>query len=81
MIARDAYLTAWREIELCPSLGREHLNPVIEYVRELEAKERVMDRAYLDVIAERDALRARLARLEHERNAIAFMRDALEGVT
>ena len=38
-------------------------------VSQLRAKERVMDRAYLDVIAERDALRARLARLERERNA------------
>ena len=62
----------------------EHLEAERDALREegrqLRAKERVMDRAYLDVIAERDALRARLTRLEHERNAVAFMRDALKSV-
>ena len=38
MTLRDAYVAAWREIELCPSLGREHLNPVLEYVREMEGE-------------------------------------------
>ena len=37
-MSRDAFLAAWREIELNPSLSRFELNPVIAYVRELEAE-------------------------------------------